>query len=572
MRWTGIVLVLLPEEDSVKEYPMKFFCYDFKSLRGDIFGGLTAGIVALPLALAFGVASGAGPAAGLYGAIVLGLFAAIFGGTRTQISGPTGPMTIVAASAIVAFSGDFHCVIAVFLVAGLIQLVLGLVRMGTFVRFIPYPVVSGFMNGIGVIIILLQLQPLLGLPSINSPLAVLMGLGDALANIQWEALLLGGMTIGLVFLIPARVTRVIPSPLIALVLGTAFAWGGHLDVDTIGAIPSTLPLPVMPTFDTSQIGRIFGLGLALAALGAIDSLLTSVVADSLTRKKHNSNRELIGQGLGNMLVALLGGLPGAGATMRTVVNIKAGGSTRFSGVVHAIFLLAILLGLGPLASHIPMAVLAGILVKVGVDIIDYRLLSLIKRAPRADLLIMVVVFGVTVFVDLIVAVGVGMTLAAVLVAVRTARQCSVSISEVEGCSVNLQAEDAIQRETDYRIQVVTIHGPFFFGTTANMQDKFAAMLGTQVVVVNCLDVPFMDLSAVFALGETVEKLQIANISVLLAVRDEQREKLQKLGMDKYLESDAFYGSHESVLSAARTLLDQRRLEPQSSWRTGPVYD
>jgi len=537
--------------------------YDTQCLRGDIFGGLTAGIVALPLALAFGVASGAGAAAGLYGAIVLGFFAAIFGGTKTQISGPTGPMTIVSASAVAAFSGNPQFVIAVFLIAGLAQIAVGSARLGTFVRFIPYPVVSGFMNGIGVIIILLQLEPLVGLPTVSSPMAALLGLGTALGQIHWQAALLGVLTICVVFFIPARISRIVPSPLIALVLGTALAWEGHMDVAMIGAIPSALPHPAMPGFELSQIGRIVGLGLALGVLGCIDSLLTSVVADSLTRQKHNSNRELIGQGIGNMVSALLGGLPGAGATMRTVVNIKAGGSTRLSGVIHALLLLAVLLGLGPLASHIPMAVLAGILVKVGVDIIDYRLLSLVKRAPRTDLLVMVVVFGVTVFVDLIVAVGVGVTLAAAMVAVRTARQCSVSITEVEGGSEAIMAEEAIQRETDYLIQVVTIRGPFFFGTTANMQDKFAAMLGTQVVVFNCLDVPFMDISAVFALGETVEKLQASRITVLLAVRADQRDSLQRLGMEKYLSPDAFYESHEAVLSAARKLLARQQQEPAS---------
>ncbi|WP_319584792.1 SulP family inorganic anion transporter [uncultured Pseudodesulfovibrio sp.] len=533
---------------------MKVFNYDFKCLRGDVCGGLTAGIVALPLALAFGVASGAGAAAGLYGAIALGFFAAVFGGTQTQISGPTGPMTIVAASAVAAFPGHPHYIIAVFLIAGFGQIVIGSARLGTFVRFIPYPVVSGFMNGIGVIIILLQLEPLLGLPSVSSPMAALVGLGSALGNFQPQALMLGLLTIAIVFLVPARITRVVPSPLIALLIGTVIAWEGHFDVAMIGSIPSALPQPSMPGFEASQIGRILGLGLALSVLGTIDSLLTSVVADSLTRKKHDSNRELIGQGLGNMVSAILGGLPGAGATMRTVVNIKAGGTTRVSGVIHASLLLAILLGLGPLASHIPMAVLAGILVKVGVDIIDYRLLSLVKRAPRTDLLVMVVVFGVTVFIDLIVAVGVGVTLAAAMIAVRTARQCSVSVSEVDNCPQADLAEDAIQRETDYGIQVVTIRGPFFFGTTANMQDKFSSMLGTRVLVVNCLDVPFMDISAVFALGETIEKLQAAKISVLLAVTAEQRENLQKLGMDKLLSPDAYYASHEAVLAAARKLL------------------
>lgn len=532
--------------------------YNLNALRGDVLGGLTAGIVALPLALAFGVASGAGPAAGLYGAIALGFFAALFGGTQTQVSGPTGPMTIVAASAIAAYQGNWQCVIAVFLVAGLIQIIFGAARMGSIVRFIPYPVVSGFMSGIGVIIILLQIQPLLGLPSVNSPMMAIQSLGAAPDGFRLPALLLGGLTMCVVFLIPPRVTRIVPSPLVALLLGTAISCWFNLDVATIGAIPSVLPVPSLPGFTTSEIGRILGLGLVLAALGTIDSLLTSIVADSLTRKKHNSNRELIGQGIGNMVAALFGGLPGAGATMRTVVNIKAGGTTRVSGVVHSLFLVAVLLGLGPMAARIPMAVLAGILVKVGVDIIDYRMLSLVKKAPRADLLITVVVFCVTVFVDLIAAVGVGMTLAAVMVAVRTARQCSVSITEVENQSDAEMAEDSIQRETDYRIQVVTIRGPFFFGTTANMQDKLATMLGTQVVVVNCLDVPFMDISAVFALGEIVEKLQSANVRVLLAVRDEQRDSLQRLGMGKIVNRDAYYGSHESVLAAARSLLERSK--------------
>jgi len=528
--------------------------YNLSSLRGDVLGGLTAGIVALPLALAFGVASGVGPAAGLYGAIALGLFSAMFGGTQTQVSGPTGPMAIVAASAIAAFNGDWQCVVAVFLVAGFIQILFGVARLGSFVRFIPYPVVSGFMSGIGVIIILLQIQPLLGAASVSSPIMALFGLGSALSHVQISALLLGLLTICVVFFIPPQVTRIVPSPLVALLLGTGISCLFNLNVATIGAIPSTLPTPSLPGFSTSEIGRIIGLGLVLAALGTIDSLLTSIVSDSLTKKKHDSNRELVGQGIGNMVAALFGGLPGAGATMRTVVNIKAGGTTRVSGVVHSLFLLAVLLGLGPLASRIPMAVLAGILVKVGVDIIDYRMLSLVKKAPRADLLITAVVFCVTIFVDLIVAVGVGMTLAAVMVAIRTARQCSVSIAEVESCSDVMMAEENIQRETDYRIQVVTIRGPFFFGTTANMQDKLATMLGTQVVVINCLDVPFMDISAVFALGETMEKLQSANVRILLAVKDEQRVKLQQLGLDKYIDRDAYYDSHESVLSAARSLL------------------
>ena len=544
--------------------------YNFNRLRGDLFGGLTAGIVALPLALAFGVASGMGAAAGLYGAIALGFFAAIFGGTSTQISGPTGPMTIVVAATIVAFPGDMQSVLAVILVAGALQIGLGLSRLGGFVKFIPYPVVSGFMNGIGVIIILLQFHPLFGEAPVSSPLAVVLGLGNVLTDVNVQALMLSGLTMLVVFAWPARFTRIVPSPLIALVLGTGLAWWLHLDVAVIGDIPSTLPMPSLPSFAPSHFARIIGLGLALAALGTIDSLLTSIVADSLTKEHHDSNRELIGQGIGNMIVGLIGGVAGAGATMRTVVNIKAGGSTRISGVIHASLLLALLLGLGPLAAHIPMAVLAGILVKVGVDIIDYKLLSLIRKAPRADLLVMAVVFFVTVFVDLIVAVGVGVTLAAVMIAVRAAKQCSVSLTGDENPAFVSVEDHHIQKDTDFGIQVLTIRGPFFFGSAASMQNKTAAMLGTKIVVINCLDVPFMDISAIFALSEIVDKLHSAGVIVMLVAQPAQCDELRSLGMEKQLCPDAYFEYHELALAVARTMLAQGHMNPDIHYPVAPT--
>jgi SulP family sulfate permease len=310
--------------------------YSLSQFRGDLFGGLTAGVVALPLALAFGVASGAGAIAGLYGAIALGFFAALLGGTPSQVSGPTGPMTVIAAAAVATFPGDLQAVFTVILIAGALQIVFGIIKLGVFVRYIPYPVISGFMSGIGVIIIMLQLHPLLGSDSVGSPLVALMELPRAVAGANGYSLLLAGLTMLIVFLTPARISSVLPSPLIALLSMSLLSATLSFPVQTIGEIPSGLPALVLPMFSAEKLPKIIAMAMALSVLGVIDSLLTSIVADSMTKERHDSNQELIGQGVGNMAAALIGGLPGAGATMRTVVNIKAGGTTRLSGMIHSL--------------------------------------------------------------------------------------------------------------------------------------------------------------------------------------------------------------------------------------------
>jgi sulfate permease, SulP family len=523
--------------------------YNASALRGDLFGGLTAGIIALPLALAFGVASGAGAAAGLYGAAALGFFAALFGGTSTQISGPTGPMTVVTAAAIASFSGDFASVCTVIILAGLLQIVFGALRLGVFVRFIPYPVISGFMSGIGVIILLLQIQPILGGPALDSPLAALAGLPEALRQMNPYSLGLAAASMAIVFLTPPRISRVVPSPLIALVVLSLAAHYFSFPTASIGAIPAGFPELRLPQPQLAQWSRMASLALALAVLGSIDSLLTSIVADSMTRKRHHSNKELIGQGLGNMAAGLFGGLPGAGATMRTVVNIKAGGTTRVSGIVHALFLLAVIMGLGPLTSVIPLPVLSGILVKVGVDILDYRLLRLVRKAPKQDLLVMLAVFGTTVFVDLIVAVGVGVALASLFLTYRIARQTQIRITEASGRT------DAAQGAFDPRIRVIGIHGAFFFGSSALMQDKVDRMLGTRIVVVDCMEVPFMDISAVFALSEMIEKLQDAGVRVFLAISERQRDSLDAYGIRELVGEDNLFLSRGSALQVAQITIE-----------------
>ena len=531
--------------------------YSLRTFKGDFFGGLTAGVVALPLALAFGVASGFGAVAGLYGAIALGFFAALAGGTPTQVSGPTGPMTVIFAAAIVAFPGDASAVLGVVFLAGIFQIVFGYLKVGVFIRYIPYPVISGFMSGIGVIIILLQLHPLLGAASVGSPLDAVLNLPASLLNVNFYSLVLALITMAIVFLTPSRISRIIPSPLLALLGGSLVSIVFHFPVAVIGAIPSGLPDFAFPLFSVALLPKIVPMALALAVLGVIDSLLTSVVADSMTKTRHNSNRELVGQGIGNIVASLIGGLPGAGATMRTVVNIKAGGTSRISGMTHSIFLLAILLGLGRYAALIPLPVLAGILMKVGVDILDYRLLRMVRRVPRQDLTVMLTVFVITVFVDLIVAVGVGVTLASLMITYRISSQSKIDVKGVPHQDWHRDLERTLEDETDYGIRTVSVMGAFFFGTTAKMQEQVSKLIGTKVVIINCLDVPFMDLSGYFALSEMIDRLIYEKIKPILVVNEGVgiRQQMMAMGYGDLLGSDGIHTDFNAALHLAWEYLD-----------------
>jgi len=533
--------------------------YTVNTFRGDFFGGLTAGVVALPLALAFGVASGFGATAGLYGAIAVGLFAALFGGTPSQVSGPTGPMTVIVAAAVTSLAGNLQAVFAVVLIAGVLQIIFGMVKVGIFVRYIPYPVISGFMSGIGVIIILIQLHPLLGAPGVSSPLDAILRLPGALADVKLFSLFLAGVSIVLVFFTPKPITRFIPSPLVALLGGTFLSLLIGLPVATIGDIPSGLPDIALPWFSLELLPKIMPLALALAVLGTIDSLLTSVVADSMTKSRHNSNRELVGQGIGNIASSLIGGLPGAGATMRTVVNIKSGGVTRVSGIIHSLFLITVLLGLGRYAALIPLPVLAGILMKVGTDILDYRFLRLIKRVPRPDLTVMLTVFVITVFVDLIFAVGVGVTLASLMITYRISRQSQIAVEGVPHQPWHRDLEKSLEEETDFRIRTLSVMGAFFFGTTAKMQEQVSKLIGTQVVIINCLDVPFMDLSGIFALSEMIDRLKNEGIKPILVVREDEgiRRQMVAMGYSDHLAPDGIQTDYNVALQLAWEYLKEK---------------
>ncbi|MGB3548392.1 MAG: SulP family inorganic anion transporter [Saprospiraceae bacterium] len=598
-----------------------FFQFDFSNIKGDFLGGLTAGIVALPLALAFGDQTALGAMAGLYGAIALAVLAAVFGGTSTQISGPTAPMTVVSAAVISStlleagaesLAEAVPLILATFFLAGVIEVFFGIIRLGKYIRYIPYPVVSGFMSGIGVIIIITQIFPLLGYQPANdaelvdqrrphaeeqlleriiqeeerrgelndylevrdiritAERAVTVTDADIVeaarkdagrvtggtkgtigfltrpfktpGGINWYNFLLAIGTIVSVYLFK-RITSILPSSLIALVLFTAvgyFFLNGKVPI--IGDVESGLPPLHFDLFgaylDFGYLGTIIKFAVTLAALGAIDSLLTSVVADNMTKTRHDSNRELIGQGIGNMGAALIGGLPGAGATMRTVLNIQAGGKTRISGIIAGIFLLAVLLGLGPVVAYIPKGVLAGILFTVGIGIIDYKAFSHIKNVPLSDVVIMFVVLGLTVFVDLLIAVGVGMVLATLLFMKRTSDQLEEQAGRVSGSLADRMDETVWPDETDMlaelkkRVYFKHIDGPLFFGFATSFQEMIMGLPGhIRLVVFRMERVPYIDQSGIYAMESAVENLQKQGIVVIFSgLQDQPKVMIRSLGL------------------------------------------
>lgn len=516
-----------------------------KNIKGDIFGGITAGIVALPLALAFGIqafggiddpaAPSMGALAGLIGATLLGFFASLFGGTHSQISGPTGPMTVITASLIAgawtSSNGSFAAVLIAMSLAGifcgLFQILFGIIRIGKYVRYIPYPVLSGFMSGIGVIIILQQIYPLFGLKSPAGTLNMIINFPSALASgISVLALILGIIAIAIIYLFPL-VTKKVPATLVALIVVTVASLFTGIDENlTIGNIPSGLPMPFFTKVELEGLNW-FALieaalvpGLTLAGLGSIDTLLTSVVADNITKTHHNPNKELIGQGIGNACAGMFCGIAGAGATMRTVVNVKSGGRTQISGMVHALFLLAILLGLGSLVKYVPLSVLAGILVTVGWGIIDFRGFRDIKKIPKSDAFVLMVVFLMTVFVDLLTAVGIGMVIACVLFMKRMSDLAEGSYVTMDAANEESPWADegGIPEEIKHRIFIERFHSPIFFGSITGFNKVMSLVPDeAEIVILRMKRVKFMDQSGVYAMETAIKELQERGKLVLMTI-------------------------------------------------------
>lgn len=586
----------------------------FSNLKGDMFGGITAGIVALPLALAFGVSSGLGPSAGLYGAIFISFFAALFGGTNTQISGPTAPMTavsmVIIAGIIAVYDGSVEkalpAILSVFLLAGLMQIGLGVLGIGRYIRYIPYPVVSGFMTAIGVIIIITQILPALGyypkededyvapfkpeaeeliLENIlkeeagegilvledfeetierageitqstiaeeaktlaakeaSGVIGAIKVLPRAVKNINWLELILALTTIIIIYGFK-RITTAVPSTLVALIAvsGAAYAFG--LDYRPIEKIPEGFPMPnleIFSEFSFASVTPYFFTALTLALLGAIDSLLTSVVADNMTKTKHRPNKELVGQGIGNSIAAVFGGIPGAGATIRTVVNINSGGKTRLSGMIAGLLLLLILLAMGPVASQIPAAVLAGILITVGVAVMDYKGLKAIPSLPKditlgplklsSEVMVMIVVLILSTFWNLVYAVGIGLVIAS-LMFMKKIGDLTAKRSDVK----KLETEKAWADEKDFpaslkeEVFIKHIKGPLFFGTTSDFQQLLLQIPAeAKAVIIRLGRMQYMDQSGLYAMEDAVLTLQRHNIMVLFTgILDQPRYMMERI--------------------------------------------
>lgn len=487
------------------------------NLRGDLFGGLTAAVVALPLAIAFGVTSGAGAVAGLYGAACVGLFAALFGGTPAQISGPTGPMTIVSASIFTTYANSPEVAFTVVMMAGGFQILFGAMRFGRYINLMPYPVISGFMTGIGLILIIMQIEPLLGYPSPDNIVNAVSVLPGEIAAPVWSAVIIGGVSLSICLFTPARLGRIVPAPLIALLVASPLVLGLP-GATVLGEISTGFPQWQYPTLVFDDLRDMLVSAAVLGSLGAIDSLLTSLAADNVTRTFHDSDKELVGQGIGNVVAGIFGGLPGAGATIRTLTNIKAGGRTPLSGVVHALVVFLVVLGFGPVLAFIPHAALAGILIKVGLDVIDWRFLTRMFRAPKIDMILMGVVLVLTVLVDVITAVAAGVVIAS-LVFVKESAELQIesikALSDPDHAQFLSPEESGLFRRCEGRLLFLYLSGLMSFGAAKELTRRIGLTMAFDVVLIDLHDVPRVDGSAALALEEIVEQAGGAGKEVLL---------------------------------------------------------
>lgn len=487
--------------------------YDLKTFRGDVLGGITAAVVGLPVALAFGLAAGLGPAAGIYGAISVGFFAAVFGGTRSLISGPTGSMTVAMAVIVAAHADNIAEAFTIVIMAGLIQIMLGLLRIGRFVTYTPYSVISGFMTGVGVIIILVQTLPFLGAPvAAGGTIATLRNFSGVVDHFEGNALSIAAATLAVALLWPRKFDRYLPSTLVALAVGTLIGVLWLTDAPVIGVVPTALPSFELPDVSPGVLVRSIEPATVIALVGSVDTLLTALVGDSMTRTRHNPNKELLAQGIGNVFTGFIRGLPGSGATPSTVANIRAGGATFASGVTSVAILVVMVLALGRYVAAIPNAVLAGILVKVALDTVDWRFVTRIHRVQREHMVVMLLTLGLTVFLDLVTAVAVGMIAAAVTSARQFERLEMDSVVSVPlldqsflGSGQDDEEEDEETDEFSARVGLVALKGTFTVASSSKLIDTIGADIRDhEVVIIDFSDTVYIDDSAALVVEQLID--------------------------------------------------------------------
>ncbi len=549
--------------------------FNKKNVKGDLFGGVTTAIISLPLALAFGVASGAGAQAGLWGAILVGLVAALFGGSSSLISEPTGPMTVIMTSVLTFMTAKypengFAMAFTVVMMAGAFQFLIGSLKLGKYVTLMPYSVVSGFMSGIGCILILLQINPLLGFeaPS-GGVIGTLNALPQNLANVQFQALFLGGATLFILFYFPKKYRRYVPAQLVALVgvtLASILLFSPD-EVRRIGDISIGLPSFVLPTISPDLFTTMLVDALVLGTLGCIDTLLTAVIGDSLTREEHDSDKELRGQGIANMIAGFFGALPGAGATMGTVVNIQVGARSALAGICRALILAIIVLAAGPLIAPIPMAVLAGIAFYVGINILDWSFLQRAHKISRHQSAIMYSVMLLTVFVDLIVAVGLGVFISNIVIIEKLSRVQAKqvkAISDAYDDDVPLSDEEReLLESTEGQVLLFYLSGPMIFSVSKAIARQHAHICKYRVMILDLTDVPMIDMTVGLALENAIEDAQEANCAVLLLCPHQPtKTQLLRLHLGHWIAEEHFLESRLDALKKAKQLIEPPRLLPQ----------
>ncbi|MEA5537859.1 SulP family inorganic anion transporter [Limnoraphis robusta Tam1] len=545
----------------------------FRNLRGDIFGGLTAAVVALPMALAFGIASGAGASAGLWGAILVGFFAAILGGTPSLISEPTGPMTVIVTAVITELvaknpENGLAMAFTVIMMAGIFQILFGVLKLGKYITMLPYNVISGFMSGIGIILIFLQIAPFLGQETPKGGvLGVLKNAPILMANINpWEAIL-GLITLAILYLYPRSLKRFVPPQLVALVIGTVisllfFGNFGIRTIATIGEITPGFPDLQMPTFSPSDLRLMFVNSIVLGMVGSIDCLLTCLVSDSLTRTEHQSNKELIGQGIANLITGLFGGIAGSGATTATVVSIQAGGRTALAGIVRALVLLVVVLGAAPLTAGIPLAVLAGIVLKVGINIIDWGFLKRVHKISWKAAGIVYSVILLTVFVDLMIAVAVGVFIANILTIDRLSElqtQSVKAITDADDQIVLNADEKQILDLANGRVLLFHLSGPMIFGVAKAIAREHNAIANYDVLIVDLGEVPVLGVTSSLAIENAIQESLDAGREVLVVgATGKVKRRLEKLGIAGLIPGHHWMGDRLTALKAGLTIVRQKQ--------------
>lgn len=525
---------------------------NIRNVSGDLIGGFIGATIALPQALAFGTMTGAGALSGLYGAMFLCLFSGLFGINVPIISGPTGPTAIIIASVYASLGGNVHALWAVLFLASIFQIILSFTKIPNLVKYVPYPVISGFMNGVGVILIILQLAPLLGESGFATPILTFKNFSHILSNINTDAFVIGLFSLGILIYTPKIIKKYIPSEIFAIFLGTLFAWAYKMNVPTISGMTGELPSVVMADF--SNIIHLTSLAVMIAIICSTESLMTGLVVSSLTKKKINNQSLIFSQGIGNSIAALFGGISGAGATMRSVAAIRTGANTKFSTIFCGLLILFAIIYCSDIVNMVPMATLAAILIRVGYNIVDTKFLKVIRYAPKEDLIVMFIVFFLTIFHDIIFAVGVGITLSAALFAKQLADRTTLNIKDVENDKIT-KLEKQLHDESHYKIRVVHIRGEFFFGSASQIISQFEEILGTKHIII-CYDSDRkLDISAIFALEDILTRLKSQGVKVYLVLNNEEiLKQLDELNLKRQLSNeDIFFEEIDAINKAKESL-------------------